>query len=135
MVGIFICILMSAIFRAIEQISVFRESWSWLPKWVTGRSGILNLDGYHVSSALNIWSMFAAGYFFIIAGKSLWWVPALWLIHGNLFSLFYHVVFMRRCYRENFFLHWIAEVVHVIGRIVLFLFNQLVKAKKLKELL
>jgi len=118
MVEIFICILMSAIFRAIEQISVFRESWSWLPKWVTGRNGILNLDGYHIASALNIWSMFGAGYFFTVAGISLWWVPALWLIHGNLFSLFYHVVFMRQGHRENFFLIWIAEIVHWGVRLV-----------------
>lgn len=118
MVGIFICILMSAIFRAIEQISVFRESWSWLPKWITGRSGILNLDGYHIASALNIWSMFAAGYCFIIAGIPLWWVPVLWLIHGNLFSLFYHVVFMRQGYRENFFLMWVAEIVNAMKRLL-----------------
>ncbi|MDZ7355779.1 MAG: hypothetical protein ONB55_21880 [candidate division KSB1 bacterium] len=115
MITVFLFVLSSAVFRAIEQISVFRESWSWLPKWITRKSGILNLDGYHIASALNIWSMFAAGYFFIIAGIPLWWVAGFWLVHGNLFSLFFHVVFMRPGCRENFLLDWWMEIRGLLG--------------------
>lgn len=113
---IILFIMLSAMFRSIEQIHFFRPNLTWLPPWVYSSGGRLNIDGYHISSALNIWCMFAAGYFFYIENISLWWVILLWLIHGNTFSLFYHVIFMKPDHRDNFFLNWLKDLLGVIGR-------------------
>jgi hypothetical protein len=97
-------------FRSIEQIRFFRENITWLPRRVYCSDGRLNIDGYHIASALNIWSMFFAGYFFFTTEMPLWWIPIFWFIHGNIFSLFYHVIFMKPGHRDNFFLDWLNDL-------------------------
>lgn len=100
----------SAIFRSMEQISNNRFDRTWLPKWLISRGGRINIDGYHIVSALHYWSMFFAGIFYFMSGFSLWWIALLWLVYGNIFSLFYHVIFMKPEFRENFFLDWLKEL-------------------------
>ena len=109
-------IIFSGIFRSIEQIHFFRPKLTWLPAWVFASQGRLNIDGYHIASSLNIWCMFAAGYFFFISGISLWWIFVFWLIQGNSFSMFYHVLFMKPGYRNNFLLEWLRDLLGIFNK-------------------
>lgn len=60
--------------------------------------------------------MFAAGYFFFTSEISLWWIAAFWLIQGNTFSMFYHVLFMKPGHRNNFLLDWLKDLLGIFGK-------------------
>ena len=102
--------LLSAMFRSIEQICCNRPDRTWLPEWVYSGGGWLNIDGYHISSALHYWSMFFAGGFFILTDIALWWFPFIWFLYGNTFNLFYHVLFMKPEFMENFVFNFFREL-------------------------
>jgi hypothetical protein len=39
-----------------------------------------------------------------------------WLIQGNSFSMFYHVLFMKPGYRNNFLLEWLRDLLGIFNK-------------------
>ncbi len=122
-------LFLSGMFRALQEITAWRDTWSWIPVEFFRYRGAFNIDPYHFATTLHWMFMFAAGFSFVISMLSplfknnptfdIWKdrerfkffliftglgnlviAAALWLIHGMFSNLFFHFVFMKP---ENWF--------------------------------
>ena len=88
-------IIISVIARPIEQIAVFRPTWTWLPEWAISTGDRLNRDGYHITSALHYWSM----YYSTPPDNPLLF-PLVWLAYGLLHDGLYHWALIKPEHRD-----------------------------------
>jgi len=113
-------LILSAMFRSVSEIAVWRITWTNLPIWAVNHIGWLRIDGYHISSNAHWVCMAVFGGLYVdqyscfIAGAP-WWHVALaaigiWWLHGFIFDLFYHVLFMKKGRKQNFIKLWFKEL-------------------------
>lgn len=111
---------LSAVFRSVQEIKHFRRAWSWLPEVFFRTDGWMNIDGYHIISnghwmaaagagALFLWCYMKAWSVKRGAWSAAWLVLLIWFAHGLVFDLFYHVLFMKPQYMQNFILLTIQD--------------------------
>lgn len=86
-------LILSAMFRAIQEHAKWRNSPGWsilYGSWWLRTDHPLNLDGYHIASALHVGLLFVAA---LLWDWSFWWLPVAWIGFYQVNNLFYHVVF------------------------------------------
>lgn len=106
-------------FRAIHEIGKWRPGFTWLPDWLFHTNGVLNIDGYHITGAIFLWTLF---YFGVIVNDKyslktmIGAYPILWTAYGAVFDVFYHVIFIKPQYMDYYnsfimeFFRYIVEV-------------------------
>lgn len=98
-------LILSAMFRALTQIILFRAPWSWLPEWVFSWDWRYwsTIDAYHVYQGA--WEVLSWAGWALLA---LEWVKrgengteailvgiVIWFLYYVVFNLFYHIIFTK----------------------------------------
>lgn len=93
--------------RALQEIAKWRIGMQWLPAWMFGTGGWMNLDGYHITTTVHWMTAIALGQELAIYrnGERLdffdWcWI---WFSCGQFMDIFYHTIWMKR---PEFHLAW-----------------------------
>lgn len=96
-------ITISAALRSLAEIAKWRPRWTWVPKTWLDYRGPVNVDLYHVCA--NYWVVWAAALalqiplevntVYLLADLAL-----VWLIHGIINDLFYHIIWMKTGHRD-----------------------------------
>lgn len=107
-------ISISAITHAINEIGKHRKAWTWLPDWLFGTGGLINLDGYHIVKGVSRVTLFWAGYFFPYAPETFWQIAGnaiwVWFVDGNIMDLFYHTFLMKKKHWQFGLGIWLSEL-------------------------
>lgn len=124
MIYFWLFILFSAMCRAIKLIAIERRETTLLPAFMVSINGPLRFDGFSIAAFLQRSSMLIAGavwgYHHILEITSLdyefmvWQFVVIWFVSGNLFSLFYHTLFMKKEHRTFGFVQWYRDLVDLI---------------------
>lgn len=93
-------IVLSAAFRTLAEIAKWRRDWSWIPVEFFTYRGPLNIDPYHFASNLH-WTCLVVAVW-IYRNKTdnpkypgIFYYVFLWVVHGIINDLFYHVIWMK----------------------------------------
>jgi len=100
----------SAIFRAIDQLVLFRKpdtvifpDWFYSPGWWV-------IDVYHISAGMKLWAL-AVAFYLCPYQLTIYTFALSWFIYYFIFDLFFHVLFKRKGHRENFIWNFIMLIV------------------------
>lgn len=94
-------ITLSASLRALAEVAKWRADWSWIPAEFLQYRGWLNIDPYHIASNAH-WiciaiaaTLYGRRYARLWSGS--WYIDLalLWLLHGLVHDVFYHIIWMR----------------------------------------
>ena len=88
----------AALMWAMHDVVPWRKGWTWLPPFLLGTGGWLNLDGYHITGALMRHGFLNAGWFAaggLFSWDLVWFNLIAWVLAGAVMDVSYHWLLMK----------------------------------------